>query len=462
MSANRALALGLGLGICLGCPRARADETQLQAKAEQIAKRDGGEDWAKLNLPKMTYAEVLKRAVDNAPEVVSAEAELRRAEAEVVRTRSAWLPSLNGVLTYSRLDADRVVGDRIASPANAINLSALITVPIVMPASWYNTARGGDAARVKRAQIEDVKRRAVLAVSRAYLAVLLGQEGVDIAEHAVVLSQDQLSLAEARTGEGVGSRLEVVRAERELRTNRAGVRARRAELVEAQRALGVLTQTDGPVDALGQTEPKASPPLAEALDGLAGRADLLALERQAELDRDRAAHNYLDYLPTVAASGQIFYQNPPSVNFPETGWQMQVLLTVPIYQGGRRRADAETRRADASQSQAEYRRANIEARAEVTAISMQVRELEGAYDETRSSLELARESQSLARLAFEAGTGTQIELIEAQRNLKDAETNAALAQISWIGAKLVLGLLTNSPAEPSDAPPRRANPSATN
>ena len=42
------------------------------------------------------------------------------------------------------------------------------------------------------------------------------------------------------------------------------------------------------------------------------------------------------YAPFLTAVGQPFFQDPPTVLLPRTGWQAQLVLTLPIYDGGQR------------------------------------------------------------------------------------------------------------------------------
>jgi hypothetical protein len=97
---------------------------------------------------KISFLDALRRARTASPVLFAAEEGLGIAEAQVKRSRSSWLPSVSGVGTYTRLDADRVVGDRVAAPANALNLSAQVQVPLIAAARWAETARDGDSRRV--------------------------------------------------------------------------------------------------------------------------------------------------------------------------------------------------------------------------------------------------------------------------------------------------------------------------
>jgi outer membrane protein len=408
-------------------------------------------------IPKISFLDALRRARTASPLLIAAEEGLGIAEAQVKRSRASWLPSVSGVGTYTRLDADRVVGDRVAAPANALNLSAQVQVPLIAAARWAETARDGDLRRVAELRNVEARRMALKGATAAYLRVVLEKQNVEIAERAVAVSAQQLTFTQIRDQEGVGSRLEVTRAQHELMTNRAYLATRRATLYEAQEALGVLLGQEGPLDVDGTLPPSELPSVGAALASARSREDLSALRLQASSDEKRVEQSYLDYLPTLSASAQAFYQNPPSITFPETGWQFQVILTAPLYDGGRRYADADERRARATRSRADVSYAERVAVSEVRALGRRVEELLEAFRETEGSRKVANETLDLSRRAFEEGSGTQLELIEAERGLRDAETSAAIAEAALLEARVLFRLAAGEVdfgISPSGAPSR--------
>jgi outer membrane protein TolC len=50
--------------------------------------------------------------------------------------------------------------------------------------------------------------------------------------------------------------------------------------------------------------------------------------------------------------------------------------------------------------------------------------------------DLARETERLSRIAFQAGTGTSLDLIESGRRLREAESQLALQEFGVVQARL--------------------------
>ncbi len=388
----------------------------------------------------LTYAEAIERATADTPRMALARANVLRAEAKVKQSRATWLPTLNGVGNYTRLDGDRMVAGNITTAANSLNLSVQLLVPIVVPTRWVDTARQSDARDVAQGNFENERRLAVVDATRAYLAVLLEKRGLEIALRALETARQQADFTAQRKREGVGSRLEESRAEREVHNNEANVAARRSALRTAQEALGVATFSDGPMDVTGSVDVSGLPTLTDALQMVKERSDLVALRKQAEADGKRVDDAWLDYMPTLMGSAQAWHQTPPTVNFPEWGWQAQLLLTLPIYDGGKRYGDQDERRANKAQSTSALRQAELQADADIRATAAEADNRYDAWVEMEKSVTVSRESLELSRLAFREGTGTQIDLIEAERSARDAETNAAIAETAWLQAQVLYRL----------------------
>lgn len=450
---KRRITIGLVMSL-LACAGVSSAETPaLNREAGDVP--GGSEDDSAI--PAISFLDALRRASTESYRVLQARAAAGSAQAEVKRSRSAWLPTLTGVGTYTRLDADRVVADRIATPANALNLSAQAQVPLIMAARWSDTARQKETAEAAEGRVAEARRQALIDATRAYLRVLLEKRNVEIAARAVDVSRTQVSFMKEREAQGVGSRLEVTRAEHELHTNLAYFAARRATVYDAQERLGVAVWHVGPLDALGSLEPQGLPSLSDALESARDRPDLTSLRTQARSDQKRVDQGFLDYLPNLSANGMAFYQNPPSVNFPELGWQLQLVLSLPLYDGGRRYADQDARKAQAMASRAEVQQAELAAMAEVRSTARQVESLHVAWKEAESSTKVAREALDLAHRSFEEGSGTQMEVIDAERNVRDAETGSAIAEMAWLEAR-VLYRLASGQLEVEENPQKRSKP----
>jgi outer membrane protein, multidrug efflux system len=108
---------------------------------------------------------------------------------------------------------------------------------------------------------------------------------------------------------------------------------------------------------------------------------------------------------------------------PATIWQLAFGLAQPIFQGGRLRAEVDAVRAREQQAVAQYQKTVQVAFGEVRealVAQSRTREVFAAEDERVAAL---RETLRLARIRFENGLSSQLEVIDAERNLLQAELN---------------------------------------
>jgi len=77
-----------------------------------------------------------------------------------------------------------------------------------------------------------------------------------------------------------------------------------------------------------------------------------------------------------------------------------------------------------------------QAQADVRAADEEVRRSAAALAAARDAAKLAAEGLSLTNLAYRAGASTNIEVIDAERRARDADTGVAQAEDAWRQATL--------------------------
>jgi outer membrane protein TolC len=313
---------------------------------------------------KLGFRQAVDRALARHPSAVVAEAEIARAEALVRQARASSLPTLTGSALYTRLDSDRTLGDRIMASANQLNANATLSVPLVVPQRWMSWSRASDNVDVARAGAAEVRRQLGVATGRAWLAVVSQRRIVEVSSRARDAAKAHADFAQMQLDGGVGNRIDAVRAAQEQSAAEAQLQAGRVGLARAREALGVLLGENAPVEAAAEsTLPAAPPSVAAGLDeSAANRTDvLLAQARLAAADASERA-GWADFTPYLTGSFQTFLQDPASATNPVAGWQAQLALTIPFYDGGLRYGQADERAALLSVAQAQLEGARRQAR----------------------------------------------------------------------------------------------------
>lgn len=388
--------------------------------------------------PTVTFEEAVQRAMSRNPTAELANEEVRRSEALVQQARASWLPTLSANGTYTRLDADRVLGERVIASANNVNANLILTVPLVAPKAWAATERAKDNREVARLTLVDTRRQVGILAGRAYLTIIGQRRVLESSMHARDTAQAHEEFSRSRLAGGVGNRLDAVRAAQERASTETRVHNQKIALTRAQEALGILLGESGPVDA-GEAALAAPPTLAAALgEAESKRSDVIVSRERAEAARRAVRDSYADYLPILSGVVQPFYQNPSSLTLPTTGWQAQLLLSLPLYDGGNRYGLKHERDALHDQAKTRLDAALRQARSEVRIAFEAVQQADGALGQSREAMKLAQEALELAQLAYRAGATSNIEVVDAERRARDAETDAAVAEDGARQARLDL------------------------
>ena len=113
-------------------------------------------------------------------------------------------------------------------------------------------------------------------------------------------------------------------------------------------------------------------------------------------------------------------------------------LSQPIFEGCQRKGLRRERQAAFEASTLSLQQAQIEARSEVRIARAAVESRERALASARRASESANEVLKITVVAFEAGSTTNIEVIDAQRSARDQEAFVALAEDAVRQARLDL------------------------
>jgi outer membrane protein TolC len=387
--------------------------------------------------PGIDLANAIDQALARNPSAVVAREEIRRAEAVLEETRASALPTLSGNGTYTRLDADRTSNGATLAYASQLNANLLLSVPLLAPRAWAQWSHAGDGVEAARMSAQDVRRTLAVAVARAYLGVVAQKRVIDAAVRARDTDRKHYDYAHQRYAGGVGNRIDEVRAEQQLQSDEANVQRQYATLARNREALGVLVGVGGPLDA---QEPNLQAPNdpAQAMKDAERRSDVAAAETRVRAAQHVVRDDWTDYAPYLTGAFEPFLNSPATVTAPTTGWQAQLVLSVPLYDGGLRYGQEKERGALRNEAQAGLDSTLRQARSDVRTAFEDVRRADAALAAAQQAAQLAESALQLAEIAYRAGASTNLEVIDAERTARDAETAVAVAEDGARQARLDL------------------------
>jgi outer membrane protein TolC len=144
-----------------------------------------------------------------------------------------------------------------------------------------------------------------------------------------------------------------------------------------------------------------------------------------------------NWLPTVTASFTPRYVTPAGLFEPSKSWRAFFVLDVPIFDGTLR-PDKRVRIADRDTARLRLDRLVLEARSELRVAQEKVRSTELIVAASRQAADSAGEALRITEIAYRAGATTNIEVVQAQRDAREAEILAAVAEDRLRQARLDL------------------------
>jgi outer membrane protein TolC len=389
-------------------------------------------------LEQVTFEEAVRRAVSSHPTVRQAAAGVLRAQAVLQQSRARTRPSLDASFSTNVIDPVTSFGGESIVPRTQTVTTAGLTVPLFTPVSWAERNQAADQVTVSERVQAEARRAIATATGEAYLAVIAGRRIVELNERARDTARAHYDYANQRFQGGLGSRLNALRAQEDLSAAEARVEDARLAVRRAQEALGVLVAADGPVDAANEPVFQLPPDGVSDAELIRARQDVQATAAREAAAVRVAADSWKDRLPEASAVVTPQVVTPAGLFADPRSWRASFLVSVPLFDAGERQGRARERQAFVAVAQLERENLERQAASEIRAAREAVRATERARDYARQAAEQANEVVQITDVAFREGATTNIEVIDAQRRARDAETTAAIADDAVRRARLEL------------------------
>ncbi len=398
--------------------------------------------WEVFNDP--ILQELIRAAFDANRDVQVAVARILEGRAQLGVARAALFPQLGGRASY---DYTRPYSQNSfflksfpSGPSGSIlpegdDYKASVDLAFELDL-WGRLRRATEAARAELLANEDIW-RAVLTtlvadVARTYFDLLELDRELEIARRTLATREASLDLQRRRAAQGLATRLDVERADAEVAVASATVRDVERRTAQTENGLNVLLgRNPGPVrrgaalDAQ-RVPPEVPPGLPSAL--LERRPDIRQAEERLVAANARIGEAKAAYFPRISLTG-MFGVESASLSDLFTGgskvWQVGPAMTVPIFTAGRISGTVKAREAQQQQAVAQYLQAIQQAFREVEdalVFHRTVREIRADRERREAAL---RQALVLANLRYERGLATYLDVLDAQRQLFQAELDLA-------------------------------------
>ncbi|MBE9146393.1 TolC family protein [Planktothrix mougeotii] len=280
-------------------------------------------------------------------------------------------------------------------------------------------------------------------VARAYYNLQEADAAVEIQAAAVRNSQKSLEDAEALERAGVGTRFEVLQARVTLANAQQDLTNSRRNQLQSRRELAAILNIDensnllaaDPIALAGAWDLTLEDTIVQAYNNRAELEEQLA-ERDRAQQLRRAALAATRPNVTLAASYNVlgFINDDPSYTANQgwaDGYEAQVQFSWNFFDGGAAKAQARQRELDIGIADERFDQLLNQIRLDV---ERSYYDLQANFDNIQTAslgVEEATEALRLARLRFQAGVGTQLEVINQETDLTRAQNRLLNAIIGY-------------------------------
>jgi outer membrane protein TolC len=317
----------------------------------------------------------------------------------------------------------------------AVNLS----MPLIAPAAYPALEAVKSNVRASEANFAVSEDQVLFSVAQTFYAAGISDEVLVARRSNVSVARVTLDNARTRKDAGTVTKVDVDRAE--LALVRAEQQEREAVTARDQtyRALATLIQADGPFHVSIPAPGAAYRVDNQSLDmALHLRPEFRAYEETARSAEQQRRAYFWRWAPTLSGFGLARRFNYLNFAQHDYAWAAGLQLDWVIYDGGTRDAQRHLAAAQAEEALARTEVLRDSINDDLVNGSKSLETKQKAVETAERSVTLARETLDLVRTQYEAGSVTQVDLLQAQDSLVAVQESLAQAHYDVAVADLTL------------------------
>lgn len=397
------------------------------------------------------YTFSLKEAIDfavkNRFSVQDASLDEKIAKQRVREITGIGLPQINGSVEfddYLKIPTSLIPGEIFGAPRGTY-------IPVQF-GTQYNATIGASASQLlfdgtfllglkaskvyvelARKSTQRTKIDVAVAVSKAYYGVVITKKRINALDANITRAQKALSDAQAYLKQGFVEQLDVDRYE-------VIVNNLEQEKQKFQNAIDLTNymlkfQLGLPATANVMLTDSAiadnfTAPAADEKADYSKRIELQLLQTQRDLMLLDVKSKKIAYLPTLAAFGTLSTSGPgQKFDYfnPGKHWYATAIvgarLTVPIFDGFQKDARIQQSKLNLQKFENDYKNTQLSLELDVTSALISYQNNLKTLETQRRNLKLAEEVVRVTQIKYKQGVGSNIEVVNAESSLREAQTN---------------------------------------
>jgi multidrug efflux system outer membrane protein len=366
---------------------------------------------------------------------------------------------------YSANRESTITGNKVAQGATVndwlipIDLSYEIDV-------WGRVRRSFESARAQAKASEDdvgvVRLIVETDVTRFYYALRSLDAQAQILEQTVLAFREQVRVVSVQLRTGLVSPIVVAQAQAQLQTTVAQQRDVLRARADLENALAILCGRPAPsfavaVNPLGEVSPPAVPPGLPA-QLLARRPDVSEAEQNLAAANAQIGVATAEFYPRFTLTSSAGFESANIASL--FTWQSRVAsilpsVSIPIFQGGRLRANLDATRARYRQAVAAYTNQILVAYGDVEDALTDLHAFADEVGSLREAVSASQDYQRFAQAQFKYGLVDYLIVIDAERTLLANQLSLAQAVNLQMGASIQLIKALGGGWNPTENGPRQ-------
>jgi NodT family efflux transporter outer membrane factor (OMF) lipoprotein len=397
---------------------------------------------------------LIAQALEGNPNLQVAHARLVRAQAAVSAVEASDMPQINGSLDLTRQKFSRYY---IYPPPLGGAVMQMGTLQL--SGSWefdffgknrtaLDTAIG--AANAAAADADAARVLLASNVARSYVQWARLQDRLTVANRTLAQREEIFKLVSDRVSAGLDTSLQLKQSEGGLSEARLQIEALKGQIEIAEHALDALVAKPGATQALTPPALAGMKPLALQAtipaDLLGRRADIAAARWRVEAATSDVANARTQFYPNVNLVGFAGFQSVGFGNLLKGGsWQWGVgpSVRLPIFEGGKLRANLRGKAADRDAAVESYNAAVIDAVRDAADQISSIQSVARQQVRQREAQDATEAAYDIAVQRYKGGLGNYLDVLTVEASVLAQRLNsvdlAARALDSQVGLARALG-----------------------
>jgi len=400
----------------------------------------------------LSQADCINIALAQNADILKAKSDLEASAGVVVQTRAVALPTLQAGSEVKHSEPQAIESFPNTTPPNNNWNSDIQVVQGIYEGGKLIAAIQAASATKKQsiAQYQTQVADTLLAVRLAYYDVLLAAQQITVNEASVKLLQKELDDQQRRFDAGTVPHFNVLRAEVALANAKPNLFHATSQYRVSKNVLANLLGYNLPREVLENIPLNLTDTfditswnmiLPDAIQqALERRTELADLREQVVLQNLNIVNAKSGYKPTVQAFAGYTWNNsqftdPNDLSYTIHGWNVGGQLTWALFDGGLTIGKVQQAKALYKKSQTELEDRSRQIELDVRTAYSDFLEAKEVLDSQTKVQEQAEEALREANARFDAGTGTQLDVLDAETSLTQARTTQVQALHDYATAR---------------------------